>query len=105
MSTICPNCQRPVRAGAKYCGFCGKFLDSVVEGNAFTSATLPEQVDLNLDAKSGKLPGLKYDKTSQTVGLTAIILLFLVIIVALFIRYWPYISVWLNKIIPGLNLS
>ncbi|HEX9091709.1 MAG TPA: zinc ribbon domain-containing protein [Anaerolineales bacterium] len=105
MSTICPNCQRPVRAGAKYCGFCGSSLITAGEVNAFASPALPEQTDLDFDANPGKLPGSKYDKTSQTVALTAIILLFLVIIVALFIRYWPYISVWLNKIFPGLNIS
>jgi len=105
MSATCPNCQRPVRAGAKYCGFCGSSLNSAGEVSAFTSTALREQVDMDLDAKTGRLPGPKYDKTSQTVALTAVILLFLVIIVALFIRYWPYITVWLNKIIPGLNIS
>ena len=105
MSATCPNCHRPVRAGAKYCGFCGTSLSSAGEVDALASTTLPEQVDLDLDTKSGRLPGPKYDKTSQTVALTAIILLFLVIIVSLFIRYWPYIAVWLNKIIPGLNIG
>jgi len=104
MHTICPNCLRPVRAGAKYCGFCGTSLSSNGEGNARVTAALQSNVDTDLKSKGSKLPGPTYESASRSVAVTAIILLFLVIIVALIIRYWPDILVWIDQILPGLNI-
>ncbi len=104
MPTICPNCLRPVRAGANYCGFCGISL-TISEGSALDSSAMEEQTVITNESESTKLPGPTYDQIGRTVSVIAIILLFLVIIAALTIRFWPDIIVWLGQIIPGLSVQ
>lgn len=104
MSTICPNCQHPVRAGAKYCGFCGVALNLPGSVDAAASITIQEQADTKLNSTSVNKPGSLAGRSGREVSFVAIILLFLVIIVALVIRYWPEIVTWMNQILPWLHI-
>jgi len=104
MSTICPNCQHPIRAGAKYCGFCGVALNLPGEADTAASITTQEQADIKLNSRSVNKPGSPASRSGREVSFVAIILLFLVIIVALVIRFWPEIVTWMNQILPWLHI-
>lgn len=104
MHTICPNCLRPIRVGAKYCGYCGTALNSLEESGLAATAVSQDQAGSELEAGAQKLPGPTYDKTARTVSIAAIILLVLVILVGFAIRYWPEITAWLGQIIPWLRI-
>jgi hypothetical protein len=51
MPTICPNCQNPVRTGAKYCGFCGTSLMMTGEVETAPPAALQEQAGIQKAAR------------------------------------------------------
>ena len=88
MPTICPNCLRPVRAGAKYCGFCGTNLNPTAQDDspAVVAATLQgEVVPANPAASPDVKPGGR--KTRRTVLMVIILLLCIVLLVA-FLAYY-----------------
>lgn len=104
MTTTCPNCQHPVRTGAKYCGFCGASLMAAVDVEA---ATLPAIQEPSREVKSTRQKSVKRassGNTNRVVTSIAIILLFLVILLSIAIRHWAYVSTWLGQILPGLNI-
>jgi hypothetical protein len=83
MPTICPNCLRPVRVGAKYCGFCGTNLNPTAQdaGPAVVPATLEGEPALeNLTAPPQTKP--RGGKTRRTVLMVIILLLCIVLLVA-----------------------
>lgn len=104
MSKICPNCLRPVRTGANYCGYCGTSLvptprdatpavKSVGKGGSKTVAMAPKKV---MRVSKGGKAGRSWLKVPIT-------LLILVILAALALRYWPVILTFLNQALPILN--
>ncbi len=103
MHTICPNCLRPVRAGAKYCGYCGTQLNSITEAKLAVPFADEGQVGGAAETTTSQLPGPTYDRTGRAVSFAAIVLLFLVIVVSLIIRFWPDILLWLGRIIPWMK--
>jgi len=105
MSKICPNCLRPVRTGANYCGFCGTSLipaarkisavaPSIIQNSSGADVIIPPNAQSNP----------KRSKTRRPWVMTPIILLFLVIILALIVRFWPEITVYLGQIISSIRL-
>lgn len=104
MPTICPNCLRPVRTNAKYCGFCGTSLISAAEVESVTAPALQNETELNLNSKQKKPPKSNQGKTSQVVTIIAFILLFLVIILALIVSHWSDISPLLGQILSLVNI-
>jgi hypothetical protein len=105
MSKICPNCLRPVRTGANYCGFCGT---SLIPATRNVSAAEPFISQNNAGANVRTIPNAqpnpKRSKTRRPWVITPIILLFLVIILALVVRFWPDITAYLGQIVSSIRL-
>jgi hypothetical protein len=93
MPTICPNCLQPVRAEARYCGFCGSNLNPAALDEA--SAVLPVPKKEQDSAQEGK-PKVKPKADSAIVRrrilIFIIILLLLVLLATFIIHFWPQIS-------------
>ncbi len=88
MPTICPNCLRPVRAGAKYCGFCGTNLNPTAHDAtpAVVAATLQgEAAHENTAASPQTKPS--GGKTRRSALMIIILLLCIVLLVA-FLAYY-----------------
>jgi predicted amidophosphoribosyltransferase len=82
MSPICPNCLRPVRSGAKFCGFCGSNLTSAAQGDPVVLPAALEGRDVQ-----EKTPAISQTKSSagkvrRTVLIAIIILLCIVLLIA-----------------------
>jgi hypothetical protein len=105
MSKICPNCLRPVRSGANYCGYCGTSLVPTPHGPAPNKASSKEgaKVAAMAPVKAKRTP--KSGKVGKSWIKVPITLLILVILAALAIRFWPEILTLLNQALPILNLS
>lgn len=100
MPTICPNCLRPVRMGAKYCGFCGTSLaPSPIDESVAALSAPQEKESPNFENNTKEQPKRKRSKARRTVLVILIIILCLAIILALFLRYWEFISPLLIQIL------
>ena len=87
MPMNCPNCQRPVRPGAKYCGYCGYILDLSVTSDADVNASTRDAA-IKSEASRQSDPKSKRAKTRRTVLILLILVLFLVLILAFLFHYW-----------------
>lgn len=106
MSKICPNCLRPVRTGAYYCGYCGTSLIPTPRDSTLTSQSSAKQGDKVLSKASKKVKRVsKNARAGRSWLKVPITLLILVILAALAIRYWPVILILLNQALPLLKLS
>jgi hypothetical protein len=105
MSKICPNCLRPVRTGANYCGFCGASLIPATRGvsTAAPSIALNNTV-ADVRSTTNAQPNPKRSKARRPWVITPIILLFLVILLALIVRFWPEITAYLGQIVSSIRL-
>ena len=92
MSTICPNCTRPQRKDAKYCGFCGASLTSVAEVKPVAPLVKQDKTGTGQVSEQQKPPKPKRFTTSQKVTYGAIILLILLIFMSVICRYWSEIA-------------
>ncbi len=105
MSKICPNCLRPVRTGANYCGYCGT---SLIPATRDVSAVEPfvsqNSAGANVRSTPNARPSPRRSKARQPWVITPIILLFLVIILALIVRFWPEITAYLGQIVSSVRL-
>ena len=94
MPTICPNCLRPVRTDAKFCGYCGSNLTSVAhdDGPMALAAALESLEDMK-DVPAVK-PQTKPSggKGRRTVLMAIIILLCLVLLIAFSFYYFRLIG-------------
>jgi len=92
MTTLCPNCSRPARKGALYCGFCGTNLNST---GAIAQA-LPAGASKERNKKNPKVvkQGKKRD-FGKTAAVIAIILLVLIILTALLAQNWVEVLTFL----------
>lgn len=88
MTTLCPNCSRPARKDALYCGFCGTNLKS----QGTLEQAIP-MVQANQNTK-GKKQGKKKD-IGRTAAIIAIILLVLIIVGALLAQNWVEVLTFL----------
>lgn len=105
MSKICPNCLRPVRTGANYCGYCGT---SLIPATRDISAGEPSisQVSAvpNVRSTTNARSSPKVNKARRPWVITPIIMLCLVIILALVVRFWPEITANLGQIVSSIRL-
>jgi len=92
MSTICPNCSRPQRKDAKYCGFCGASLTPAAPVKPVTTTVKQDKASPGQVSAQQKPPKPKRFTTSQKVTYGAIILLFLLIFMSVICRYWSEIA-------------
>lgn len=102
MSKICPNCLRPVRTGANYCGYCGTSLVPTPRETTPTMKSISKG-QAKASKKIKRMP--KSGKASRSWLKVPVTLLILVILAALAIRYWPEILTLLNQALPLLKLS
>jgi hypothetical protein len=86
MTHLCPNCSRPARKEAQFCGFCGTYLFAQVKPAVPTSVPNGKK---NIPAKT-KAKNLKLKKrdTGKTVALAAIFLMLLIISLAVIGQHW-----------------
>jgi hypothetical protein len=90
MPTICPNCLRPVRTDAIFCGFCGTNLKPAAheEGAVAIAPNLESDVT-NENPTAQKQLKSKGNRIKRIVLITVIALLCLVLLLAFLIHYWP----------------
>jgi hypothetical protein len=106
MSTICPNCLRPVRPEAKFCGFCGISLVPVTSEEL--PAALPSEKPQNSvkqEAITQPKPKRSREQTRRSVLIAIVILLCMVLLAAFLIHYWPTITLYIGSIIGLLGSS
>ena len=93
MPTICPNCLRPVRAEARYCGYCGSNLNPAALDDASADLTV---LETNADSSQVKKPKAKPKAEPGVIRrrilIAIVILLCLVLLATFIIHYWPLIS-------------
>jgi hypothetical protein len=104
MSTICPNCSRPQRKDAKYCGFCGANLTPAITGKPVAPPITQENSGSGQVSGPQKPPKPKRFTTSQKVTYGAIILLILLILMSVVCRYWSEIAQSLVQMLFSLYL-
>lgn len=105
MSKICPNCLRPVRTGANYCGFCGtSLIPATRDASAAESFVSQTSAGTNVRSNSSLRPSPKSSKARRPWVITPIIMLFLVIALALIVRFWPEITANLFHIVSSITL-
>jgi hypothetical protein len=106
MSKICPNCMHTVRSGANYCGYCGTSLIPTPR-NPTPIAQLSSRDPGKTDEGSipQRQPNHKHAEADRSWVKFPMMLLFLVIMLALTVRYWPEILTFLGQTIPLLRLS
>ncbi len=105
MPTICPNCLRPVRAEARYCGYCGSNLNPAALDEASADLTI---LETNADSSQGKKPKAKTKAAPGVIRrrilIAIVILLCLVLLATFVIHYWPLINSYASSQL-GLILS
>ncbi len=106
MTTICPNCLRPLRSNAKYCGYCGASLipNTHVDTTTMQATALQSNVvEENASAPAQSKPRSKRN-IRRVILIVLIILLVLVLLVAFLAHYWPSIipniSTFFSSLLP-----
>jgi hypothetical protein len=97
MPTICPNCLRPVRTDAKYCGFCGTNLNPTAhEDTMVTVASTQEgKVSMNNPPPQTRFKS-NGSKVRRVALIVVIILLCLVLLLAFLTHYWPVFTPYIG---------
>jgi hypothetical protein len=105
MSKNCPNCMHTVRSGVNYCGYCGTILVPTPRNPAPTEK--PHQKN-SLDADLESIPLAQPNRKRARVGRSwvkvPIILLVVVIMLAMTLRFWPEIMLFLGQTIASVSL-
>lgn len=106
MSTICPNCLRPVRSEARFCGYCGTNLNPAALDEV-SAALPPAQPQASEAVNDAVLPPPRSrpdgEKIRRTVLIVIVILLILVLMAAFLIQYWPAIGSYFGALITVLR--
>lgn len=106
MSKICPNCMRPVRAGANYCGYCGTSLVPTPRNpSPGTQSFAKESANLKENTSPRKQQLTKSNHSRRAWIRIPIFLLIVVLLLAMAIRYWPEILIFISQALPLLKLS
>lgn len=90
MPAICPNCLRPVRADAKFCGFCGTSFATAKVVEAIPLESLDEAIMEEIPA-APEQPKPTRKQVRRTVLILVIVLLCLVLVAAFVVHFWPVI--------------
>lgn len=105
MSKNCPNCMHTVRSGVNYCGYCGTSLVPTPRNPAPTEKPFQKiTVDADLDSIPLAQPGRKKTAVGRSWVKIPIILLVLVIMLAITLRFWPEIMLFLGQTIAAVKL-
>ena len=103
MPTICPNCLRPVRNDARYCGYCGTNLFPAAQSESVAVMAPVQAVgtptENPLPSKKMKSRG---GKARRIILIILIVLLCLVLLVAFLAHYWPQLLPYLGSWIASL---
>ncbi len=87
MPTICPNCLRPLRSGAKYCGYCGSNLNPTAQSNSAPMSAVLEGTTVQQEPPASPQAKSSGGKGRRTVLIILIILLCLVLLAAFSMYY------------------
>jgi len=104
MPIICPNCLRPVRPDAKYCGFCGNNLNPTARDDTAVAKASPQEgkvTEENPTTRTQLIP--KGRKVRRVVLIVLIILMCLVLLMAFLVHYWPILSPYVYAILSLLR--
>jgi hypothetical protein len=105
MAKNCPNCMHTVRSGVNYCGYCGTSLVPTPRNPAPTEKSRQKT---SLDADLELIPLAQPDSKRASHGRSwvkvPIILLVVVIILAMAVRFWPEIIVFVGQTIASVSL-
>jgi hypothetical protein len=105
MSKICPNCMHPVRSGVNYCGYCGT---SLVPTPRNPSPTQPPSIKVASTSDRESVPqiqpNIKHAEANRSWVKVPIILMVLVIMLAMTVRFWPEILVFVGQTISFVKL-
>ena len=103
MPTICPNCLRPVRTDAKYCGYCGTNLFPSAHDEALSIQVSSAQQSA-MDEKTGieTIYKPRSGKARRVVLVILIVLLCLVLLYAFLAHYWPSLIPYLGSLLSSL---
>jgi hypothetical protein len=101
MSKICPSCMHTVRSGANYCGYCGTSLIPTPRNPSPTVQSSSRTPDTPVEGPIPQThPNHKHAKFDRSWVKVPIMLLFVVIMLALTVRFWPEILTLLGQTIP-----
>lgn len=105
MSKNCPNCMHTVRSGVNYCGYCGTSLVPTPRNPAPTEKPHKKIiVDSDFDSIPLAQPKRKRIVIGRGWVKIPIILLVLIIMLAMTVRFWPEIMVFLGQTIATVRL-
>jgi RNA polymerase subunit RPABC4/transcription elongation factor Spt4 len=104
MPTICPNCLRPVRTDAKYCGFCGTNLNPTAHEESVVTLASPQESEVPVENPTTRTQlKSKGSKARRIILIVLIILLCLVLLLAFLVHYWPELSPYIGSVISLLR--
>ncbi len=105
MSKICPNCLHPVRTGANYCGYCGTSLVPTPRDPAPTNRSSKETTNPKSNSSAKIKRFSKSGQSGRSWLKVPITLMVLVILVAMAVRFWPEILVFIGQAVVMLKLT
>ena len=105
MSKNCPNCMHTVRSGVNYCGYCGTSLVPTPKNPAPTEKPFQKFTGEPDSISPPQLPSKpKRAIDDRSWVKIPIIMLVLVIMLAMAVRFWPEIMVFLSQTIAAVKL-
>ncbi len=99
MSSICPNCNRPVRKSARFCGYCGADLNANNRKAQNIEPSLQADAVNQAASPKGKKTKRKRSMACCVVWYLLVFILCLAIIVTLTLYYWQYINPLLGQML------
>jgi uncharacterized membrane protein YvbJ len=99
MPSICPNCNRSVRKGARFCGYCGADLDASIRQAQNNKPSPINEAAEKSDSPNGKPTKRKRSRACCVIWFFLVFILCLAIIVTLILYYWQYIIPLLGQIL------
>jgi hypothetical protein len=89
MSTACPNCSRPTRQGAQFCGYCGIDLDAPLKNSL--AHGLAESSGNPSDPGLAAPPNTRRRDPARVASFIAIVILVIIVALAVLFRFWGFI--------------
>lgn len=103
MPTICPNCLRPVRTDAKYCGYCGtNLVPSAREEILSIPVSRTQQSARDENTGIEDVYKSRGGKGRRVVLVLLIVLLCLVLLYAFLTHYYPTLLPYLGSLLSSL---
>jgi uncharacterized membrane protein YvbJ len=99
MPSTCPNCNRAVRKGARFCGYCGADLNARKSQAQSNEPSIQADALIQSNSPAGKPAKRKRSKACCVIWYFLVLILCLAILVILTLYYWQYISPLLGQIL------